>query len=139
MRAFFLLVVMGCGSSQSHEAPLREATPAEVPEPAAPSEPVSEPDGEPMDSANPPEDGPVIAFAIDGESVDEETFNALFDRLDVDQRAYEGESVVQPDGSYGGAGQSFHARDGDVSYRYEHHTHPRDDGREGVSRLLFRE
>lgn len=84
-------------------------------------------------------DGPVIAYAIDGNIVDEATFNALFERLEVDEQSFGGETVVEPDGSYGGAGQLFHARDGDVSYRYEFHTHPRDDEREGQSRMLFRE
>lgn len=86
-----------------------------------------------------PSEGPVVSYAIDGVGVDEATFNALFERLDVDDEPYEGESVVEPDGSYGGAGESFHAREGNVSYRYECHTYPREDGREGQSRLLFRE
>lgn len=143
-----LLVAIGCGSPQSNGEPSEPMLLAPVNEPAAPSEP-SEP-AEPTEPSEPseptggtvePDDssGPVIAYSIDGNAVDEATFNALFERLDVDEAAYQGESVVRPDGSYGGAGQSFHARDGDVSYRYEFHTHPREDGRAGQSRMLTRE
>ena len=136
-----ILLAMGCGSPQSNVEPLErgQRAPATEPaepaaaEPAEPTEPTRGP-VEPGDS-----NGPVIAYAIDGTLVDEATFNALFERLDVDDEAYEGETVVEPDGSYGGAGESFHARDGDVSYRYDFSTYPRADGREGQGRMLTRE
>jgi len=78
-------------------------------------------------------------YAIEGDPVDQATYEALFNRLKVDATPYSGETVENPDGSYGGGGEVFHARDGDILYRYEFHTYPRDDGKVGESYMLFRE
>ena len=131
-----LLLALGCGS-QAATAPANSPNDPSTDEPVQPAEPMTEPSA-PTDPAT-ADQGPVVHYAIDGAPVDEATFNALFERLDVDDQAYTGETVENPDGSYGGAGQYFHAREGEVSYRYEFHTHPRDDGRVGESRMLFRE
>lgn len=137
MRMFLWLVVLGaCGSAPSPKSPSASSHDASAGH--SRTVPPSEPKGDLVEPDN-ISDGPVIAYAIDGNSVDEATFSALFDRLLVEEQAYEGESVEEPDGSYGGAGQLFHALDGDVPYRYEFHTYPRDDEREGQSRMLFRE
>ena len=101
--------------------------------------PASPADATPSSPETGVNDSVVRYYAIDGKPVDQATFESLFGRLEVEEIADSGETVVNPDGSYGGAGETFHARDGDVAYRYEFHTYPRDDGRVGESRLLFRE
>lgn len=78
-------------------------------------------------------------YSIEGEPVDQATYKALFDRLVVDATPYSGETVENPDGSFGGAGEVYHARDGDILYRYEFHTYPREDGKVGESYMVSRE
>ncbi|RLB54699.1 MAG: hypothetical protein DRJ42_08370 [Deltaproteobacteria bacterium] len=58
-------------------------------------------------------------YFIDGDEVDETTFAALFDRLEVDEEPTESETVENPDGSYGGSGATYVAREGEVRYRYD--------------------
>ena len=78
-------------------------------------------------------------YAIEGEPVDQATYEALFSRLKVDASPHSGETVENPDGSYGGGGEVYHAHDGDILYRYEFHTYSRPDGKVGESYMLSRE
>ncbi|MBW2461710.1 MAG: hypothetical protein JRH11_08685 [Deltaproteobacteria bacterium] len=60
-----------------------------------------------------------VRYFIEGDEVDESTFVALFDRLEVDEQPIESETVENPDGSYGGSGATYVAREGEVRYRYD--------------------
>lgn len=115
-------VVLFCGPDQVRAwAPLRSNDPAreigEIDLPGVPG-------GARERSADGAADGaagagPPMRYFLEGVEVDASAFAELFRRLVVDPEALEAETVENPDGSYGGSGATYLARDGEAEYRYE--------------------
>ncbi len=117
-----------------------EATPrgeaasgGEAPE-ASPDPVAEEPVADGPTATEPSQPGAVRhVFSIDGAMVSAEAFAVVFARLRVEETAYQGETVENQDGSYGGASESFHAFDGDVAYDYTVSTVPHAEGQGGYT------
>ncbi len=133
--AVLTLFALGCGGA-GQTAPAQPVNDKSQQDQVAPTQASADASAP---TATAEEDSVVRSYAIDGATVDKATFDALFSRLDVDETPFEGETVVNPDGSYGGAGEMFHASEGDAKYRYEFHTYPVDEDRVGESYMLIRE
>ena len=137
MQRLLPFVLVACGATSE--------TPQTAPQPASvrPAESAPDPEEPTHDPEQPTQDpeqaAAVLVHEIDGQRVDAATFDALFSRLTLDPTPYEGETVVNADGSYGGASELYHARVGAVVYRYEFHTYRTESGGLGESRRLIRE
>lgn len=69
-------------------------------------------------AADPAAAGPPVRYFIEDDEVDQATFEALFSRLTIDEEPLEAETVENEDGSYGGNGATYGAREGETEYRY---------------------
>lgn len=58
------------------------------------------------------------SYFIEGEEVDQTTFEAQLAQLTVEAEPIEAETVENEDGSYGGSGATYVARDGDEEWLY---------------------
>ncbi len=84
-------------------------------------------------------DAPIpMNYYIDGEQVDEAAFSALHSRLTIEPEAFQGETVENEDGSYGGASESFRARDAETEYIYTSAVFRAEDDTTTESRILNR-
>lgn len=132
LRLLALLVLAGCGGAVAGGAgPEAAERPAEV-----------SPTPVPASNAEPPPSVPhEVRYIIDGETVDHETFEALFGLLDVQEEPSVSGNLSNPMHEFGGSFANYEAsrRDTEEAYTYEEVNQVHPDGSRSTTRAIRRQ